>query len=61
MNYGRVTLGENYLVHGAAKIPIKDKDLSKIRVEDLRLVDSHELTSVEKLRKHLTTAKIILS
>ena len=61
MNYGRVILGENYLVHQAAKLPKEDKHLSKIQVEDLRLIDSSELTSAEQLYRHLRTTKIILS
>ena len=61
MNYGRVIQGQNYLINQAAKIPEKEEDLKKIKVEDLRLVDSHDLNSADKLHKHLKTAKILLS
>jgi hypothetical protein len=61
MNYGRVIQGESYLIHNAVKLPETDEDLNKIKTEDLRLIDSHNLRTVDDLYKHMKTSKIILS
>lgn len=61
MNYGRVIQGETYFIQDNFKMPISAEDKAKVKHVDLRIVDSDDINTADKLLDHLKSAKILLS